>query len=55
MKEAYGRINLEMIRELSEAHGISGCEKEVSRIMKKWLTPVCDEITYDKEVLMVQR
>lgn len=47
MKEAYGRINLEMIRELSEAHGISGCEKEVSRIMKKWLTPVCDEITYD--------
>ncbi|WP_416327605.1 M42 family metallopeptidase [[Eubacterium] hominis] len=47
MKEAYGEMNLEMIAELSEAHGISGCEKEVSRIMKKWLEPVTDEITYD--------
>ena len=36
-----------MIKELSEAHGISGCEKEVSRVMKKWLEPVADEITYD--------
>ena len=30
MKEAYGEMNLEMIKELSEAHGISGCEKEVT-------------------------
>lgn len=47
MKEAYGEMNLEMIQEMSEAHGISGCEKEVSRVMKKWLAPVSDEITYD--------
>ena len=47
MIEAYGEMNLEMIKELSEAHGISGCEKEVSRVMKKWLEPVADEITYD--------
>lgn len=47
MERAYGEMNLEMIKEMSEAHGISGCEKEVSRIMKKWLEPVSDEITYD--------
>ena len=34
-KEAIGDINLEMLKEFSEAHGISGNEKEVSRIMKK--------------------
>ena len=33
-KEPYGNINLDLIREMSEAHGISGCEKEVSRVMK---------------------
>lgn len=46
-KEVYGEMNLDMIKEMSEAHGISGCEKEVSRIMKKYLEPICDEITYD--------
>ena len=46
-KEPYGNINLDLIREMSEAHGISGCEKEVSRVMKKYMAPICDEITYD--------
>lgn len=46
-KEPYGKMNLELIQEISEAHGISGCEKEVSRVMKKYLEPLCDEITYD--------
>lgn len=46
-KEAIGDINLEMLKEFSEAHGISGNEKEVSRIMKKWMQPYADEITYD--------
>ena len=36
-KEPYGNINLDLIREMSEAHGISGCEKEVSRVMKKYM------------------
>ena len=35
MKEAYGTINLEMIRELSEAHGISGCEKVVNPCLRR--------------------
>ena len=47
LKEPYGKMNLDMIKEMSEAHGISGCEKEVSRIMKKYMKPICDEITYD--------
>ena len=29
MEQAIGDINLEMLKELSEAHGISGNEKEV--------------------------
>lgn len=47
MEQAIGDINLEMLKELSEAHGISGNEKEVSRMMKKWMSPYADEITYD--------
>lgn len=47
MEKAYGEVNLEMLKEMSEAHGISGCEKEVSRIMKKYMEPYCDEILYD--------
>ncbi len=46
-KEVIGDINLEMLKEFSEAHGISGNEKEVSRVMKKWMSPYVDEITYD--------
>lgn len=34
MKQPIGDINLEMLKEFSEAHGISGNEKEVSRVMK---------------------
>lgn len=33
-RESIGDINLEMLKEFSEAHGISGNEKEVSRVMK---------------------
>lgn len=47
MKEAYGNINLEMLKEFSEVHGIAGNEKYVSRVMRKWMTPYCDEIEYD--------
>ena len=46
-KEIIGDINLKMLEEFSEAHGISGNEKEVSRVMKKWLQPYADEISYD--------
>lgn len=46
-KEVIGDINLEMLKEFSEAHGISGCEREVSRVMKRWMSPYADEIFYD--------
>lgn len=46
-KEVIGDINLEMLKEFSEAHGISGCEREVSRVMKRWMSPYADEIVYD--------
>ncbi|MEG2751875.1 MAG: M42 family metallopeptidase [Anaerorhabdus sp.] len=40
-------MDLNMVQEMSEAHGISGCEKEVSRIMRKWMEPLVDAIDYD--------
>lgn len=40
-------VDLEMLKEISEADGISGCEKEVSRVMKKYLEKYADEIKYD--------
>ena len=46
-KEIIGDINLDMLKEFSEAHGIAGNEKEVSRVMKRWMQPYADEITYD--------
>lgn len=46
-KEPYGDIDLEMLKALSEADGIAGCEKEVSRVMKRYLEAYADEISYD--------
>ncbi|MBU5439635.1 M42 family metallopeptidase [Tissierella sp. MSJ-40] len=43
----YHNIDLQMLKELSEADGISGCEKEVSRVVKKYLNNYIDEISYD--------
>ncbi|QZY55804.1 M42 family metallopeptidase [Crassaminicella profunda] len=40
-------IDLQMLKELSEADGISGCEKEVSRIVKKHFDNYADEVSYD--------
>ena len=45
--EPYGDVDLKMLQELTEADGISGCEKEVSRVMKKYLENYADEISYD--------
>ncbi len=47
IEKAYGKVDLKMMREFTEADGISGCEKEANRVMKKWIAPVADEITYD--------
>lgn len=47
INEAYGDVDLQMLKELSEADGISGCEKEVSRVMKKYLDKYADEVSYD--------
>lgn len=40
-------IDLQMLKDLSEADGISGCEKEVSRVVKKYFNNYADEISYD--------
>lgn len=45
--EAYGQVDLEMLKALTEADGISGCEKEASRVMKSYLDEYADEVTYD--------
>ena len=38
---------LVFLKELTEAKGISGDEKEVSRVMKKYLEGYADEFDYD--------
>lgn len=47
MPEAYGTVDLVMLKELSEADGISGNEKEATRVMKKHLEGYADEFHYD--------
>ena len=47
IKEPYGDIDLQMFKEFTEADGISGNEKEASRVMKKWLEGYVDSIQYD--------
>lgn len=47
IEEAYGKVDLTMMEEFTSADGISGCEKEATRVMKKWVEQAADEITYD--------
>ena len=45
--QAYGDVDLNMLKELSEADGISGCEKEVSRVANRYLDKYSDEVIFD--------
>ncbi|KAF0223619.1 MAG: peptidase M42 family [Erysipelotrichaceae bacterium] len=47
IEEAYGKVDLKMMEDFTSADGISGCEKEASRVMKSYVEPFADEITYD--------
>ncbi|WP_265459800.1 M42 family metallopeptidase [Enterococcus sp. HY326] len=40
-------IDLELLKNLSEADGIGGCEREVSRVVKNYGAPLVDEYFYD--------
>ena len=40
-------LELQFLKEITEAKGISGDEKEVSRVMKKYLEGYVDEFDYD--------
>src|SRR5699024_5098418 len=40
-------FDLSILKELSEADGIGGCEREVSRIVKKYAEPFVDDYSYD--------
>lgn len=45
--KVYGEVDLNLLKELSESDGISGAEKEVSRVVKKYLDIYADEVDYD--------
>lgn len=47
LEDAYGQVDLHMMEAFTSADGISGCEKEATRVMKHYLSKVADEITYD--------
>ena len=36
-----------LLKEISEVHGVSGFEKEATRVVKKYFLESCDEIQYD--------
>ncbi|MDR0922427.1 MAG: M42 family metallopeptidase [Lactobacillales bacterium] len=40
-------VDLDLLKRLSEADAIGGCEREVSRIVKEYGAPLVDEIQYD--------
>lgn len=40
-------MNDVVLKELCLADGLSGYEKEVTRVMKKYMAPCVDEIRYD--------
>lgn len=44
---AIKEIDLELLKQLSEADGIGGCEREVSRIVKAYGEELVDDYTYD--------
>lgn len=47
IEKAYGNLNLKMMEEFTSAQGISGCEKEATRVMKSYVEKAADEVTYD--------
>lgn len=44
---AYGQLDLKMMEEFTSADGISGCEKEATRVMKSYVEKAADDIRYD--------
>jgi len=40
-------LNLDLMEAFTQADGVSGNEKEVSRVMKHWTSAVADEVQYD--------
>ena len=40
-------LNLDLMRDFTQADGISGNEKEASRVMKRWTEKIADEVVYD--------
>ena len=47
LPEAYGNVDLEMLCDLTLANGVSGHEKEVARVFKKYVEDSVDAIEYD--------
>lgn len=47
IEKAYGVVDLKMMEDFTQADGISGCEKEATRVMRAYVAPFADEISYD--------
>lgn len=39
---------LQMLKDLTDARGIPGNEREVREVMKRYIEPYADEVTYDR-------
>lgn len=53
----FNTIDLNILRRVSEAHGIGGCERAVSRVVTEYGAPLCDEIIHDNlgSTIMIKR
>lgn len=51
--EPYGKVDLTLLKELSEVHAIGGYERFVSRIVRKHLEDIVDDISYDNSGSMI--
>lgn len=48
LEKAYGNVDLDMLKEFTLTDGISGHEKNIAEVYKKWVEKSVDEITYDQ-------
>lgn len=53
----FNEIDLNILRRVSEAHGIGGRERNVSRVVTEYGAPLCDEIIHDNlgSTIMIKR
>lgn len=48
LEEAYGDVNLSMLADFTLTDGISGHERDVAQVFRRWTEEAVDEVSYDQ-------